>query len=302
MPIEMLENIVSRIPMILLPSIVALASSCRALREAVGAIAPWKSLLEDLWDEAEEEESEDDEDSEGAIKAPRKRRVPRDRVDPRDLVPKRGKQTVDWLWVLGKYANRLCLGCFALFDKAKDVYPVGGIPIALLEHAFLDLPAEEVPDLSGDDYWDLPAGCSALCAECRVHLWTTTTKNVARPREIAECAEDLDAAAGCEINATEARRLYRLHGEDDLLGLGMREEVVFERRRFTVFEHIYKKGAVLLRAWNVHGGPWGLRAVRKHTKTPKKRRSRWPKREVYEAVVPWKGSSSKEKRAYFKFD
>jgi hypothetical protein len=80
--------------MIHLPSVVAVASACRSLREDLGAIAPWKHIFFDLKaDEIESEESEGE-----------RRKIRYDEVDPKDLKPKRGKGLIDWHWVLAKYA------------------------------------------------------------------------------------------------------------------------------------------------------------------------------------------------------
>ncbi|KAI9026079.1 hypothetical protein DFJ74DRAFT_663159 [Hyaloraphidium curvatum] len=110
---------------------------------------------------------------------------------------------------------------------------------------------------------EVPTARSSLCRDCRQFLWKIAL-HLARGRVdgVPDCAAQLaEVRQHARINKGDAEDSYFLRGR--LNGLQYDRCVVAKRKiwgggYFEIVAHRYREREVLVRAWRVHGGPWGL--------------------------------------------
>ncbi|KAI9023971.1 hypothetical protein DFJ74DRAFT_705713 [Hyaloraphidium curvatum] len=272
LPEKVLERLLYWISMPHLPSIVRLSSTCVALRLEIGQLAPWRAPLEALAAEP------------APAPGAQKERRRADRVDPKDLRRKKGD--VNCWKVLAKYGPRLCLGCLDLFPMKTDILPLSA-PAYLLDLVAAPFdPHSEL--LFGMDEAD-PQAPSRLCAGCRADLWKHALACAGGQVEaVSTCAGALARARGESTNKGRSEKAYVLRGRLD--GLPFRA-VTFRsvRSEHEMTQHLYAVEDVLLRAWQVHGGPWGLAAMQEKSRVTKEKRAGSKRKRAVEG-----GESSEE--------
>ncbi|KAI9003813.1 hypothetical protein DFJ74DRAFT_774518 [Hyaloraphidium curvatum] len=281
LPDDVLRDLCNTLGIVNLVAIVRLSATCRSLRAAIGAIAPWQHTLLDL------AAAPIDDSTEGP-----KAKRPENTVDPKDLVRKRG--AMDWWKPLAKYGARLCLACCNLHRRAdvlrvdapatlvdlmaweiqegEDVYPIG-----IWDEAN-EADDDDADHAEDDEDWDLVQSArTSLCASCRQDLWTLALI-LARdePRDVPDCADALDRKAGLWVNKKDGERRYHLRG---LMGNIPHAEVVIATRyrwrgSSDIIEYRYDLDRVLMRAWETHGGPWGLQAIQDRDREKRKLREK----------------------------
>lgn len=159
---------------------------------------------------------------------------------------------------------------------------------------------------------------TALCSTCRQDLFGCALLLAGDEYDaIPGCRELIDAGRGYWINKGESEKQYRLQGELGGLGytvahIGLGRLVRAERAtraslspflflinrsrstrfsshsiaidRYDVVEYRYDLDQIIQRAFQVHGGPWGLAAIQARMKKDRKRRRKL-KREKKRAKI-----------------